>query len=131
MIRDFEDWTINITSEEKQISAFIGKAIRQYYVGKKNAVSSTRIIQGYQKSKGVKLSSRRIRKMVNYLRSQGVPIAASGDGYYYPATSDELYAYQQTLMQRITEMLRIYNALGKAGLPKFQPLTLNFKNSES
>lgn len=61
--------------------------------GKQNAISSTRLEQTLH------VSGNELRKQVNRLRRDGVPIASSDAGYYYAATASELYATIRSLQK--------------------------------
>ena len=54
--------------------------------GRRRAVSSQRLEQK------LNLSSNAIRRQVNALRRDGLPIASSGDGYFYAENAAEVYA---------------------------------------
>lgn len=54
--------------------------------GRKNAQKSTELEQSLQ------ISSNELRRRVNRLRREGVPIGSSADGYFYAVTAGEVYA---------------------------------------
>lgn len=59
--------------------------------GRRRAVSSSRLEQK------LNLSGNEIRKQVNALRRECVPIASSGDGYFYAENAAEVYATIRSL----------------------------------
>ena len=54
-------------------------------LGKTHAVSGERL------QRAVHISEKELRKQVNLLRREGVPIASGQSGYYYAATAGEVY----------------------------------------
>ena len=61
--------------------------------GRRHAVSSIRLEQK------LNLSGNELRKQVNALRREGVPIASSGEGYYYAENAGEVYATIRNLQK--------------------------------
>lgn len=61
--------------------------------GRRRAVSSSRLEQK------LNLSGNEIRKQVNALRREGVPIASSGEGYYCAENAGEVYATIRSLQK--------------------------------
>ena len=54
--------------------------------GRKNAVKSAELEQSLH------ISGNELRRRVNRLRREGVPIGSSADGYFYAVTAGEVYA---------------------------------------
>jgi hypothetical protein len=124
VIVTFEEYTPNITPDEIIISKQIGTRIREFHKTKRNAVTSSRIIKAYKK-RGSHITERQIRKMINHLRNNGVPIAACGKGYFWPVTISEISDYRNSLLQRIGEIIRVYNKIGPQLHPDFKSITLS------
>ena len=59
--------------------------------GRRRSITSRRLEQK------LNLSSNEIRKQVNALRREGLPIASSGDGYFYAENAAEVYATIRSL----------------------------------
>lgn len=60
--------------------------LKIYCAGRKNATKSAEL------ERRLRISGNDLRKLVNRLRKQGVPIASGPSGYYYAATAGEVYA---------------------------------------
>ena len=74
---------------EETVNAYLEGNCR----GRRHAVSSTRLEQK------LNLSGNELRKQVNALRREGVPIASSGEGYYYAENAGEVYATIRNLQK--------------------------------
>jgi biotin operon repressor len=59
--------------------------------GRRRSITSRRLEQK------LNLSGNEIRKQVNALRREGLPIASSGDGYFYAENAAEVYATIRSL----------------------------------
>lgn len=59
--------------------------------GRRRSITSQRLEQK------LNLSGNAIRKQVNALRREGLPIASSGDGYFYAENAGEVYATIRSL----------------------------------
>ena len=59
--------------------------------GRRRSITSRRLEQK------LNLSSNEIRRQVNALRREGLPIASSGDGYFYAENAAEVYATIRSL----------------------------------
>ena len=59
--------------------------------GQRRSITSQRLEQK------LNLSGNAIRKQVNALRREGLPIASSGDGYFYAENAAEVYATIRSL----------------------------------
>jgi len=84
------------------------KYLKEYHVGKEKAVSSA-----YLENK-LSISSRNIRKIVNQLRNDGVPICSDENGYYYAGDTDEVLNSIYQMTSRIKEIARAKNGLVKS-----------------
>ena len=73
--------------KKEQICSFI------YYncKGKSKALGSSKIEQM------LRLSSNELRKQINRLRRDGIPIASDSDGYYFAANAAEVYSTIRSL----------------------------------
>ena len=64
-----------------------------YCCGRKHAASSQTL------EKKLDVSGNELRKQVNALRREGVPIASSGEGYFYAENAAEIYATIRSLQK--------------------------------
>lgn len=124
MIIHFEEYTTELNPDQQKIAIEIARNIQVRYSGRSKAVTSTFIINAYLK-RGVKISPTVLRRMINFARNQGHPIAASGKGYFFPVTKEEREEYKIGLLQRIGEIVRIYNAINRVFDHNFKPLTIH------
>jgi hypothetical protein len=118
MITGFEEHTSELTAEEMEILNIVIHGFRQYK--KNNPIKSELIVtrmnqylqyNGYK----IKMTGPRLRKMVNYIRSNGlIPLIATSHGYF---TSD----CKQTILEQITSLQERANSIENAvqGLKKF------------
>ena len=71
------------------VSAYLGA----HCAGRKNAIPSQKLEQELH------LSGNEIRKQVNALRREAVPIASNGAGYFYAENAAEIYATIRSLQK--------------------------------
>ena len=118
MIKTFEEHTSELTAEEMQILHLVVNGFRQYK--KNNPIKSELIVtrmNQYLQNNGykIKMTGVRLRKMVNYIRSNGlIPLIATSQGYF---TS---YC-KQTILEQITSLQERANSIERCaqGLKKF------------
>lgn len=82
-----------LTDEELQASSIIRRSLTQNHVGKANAITAQKIIDGMSYYYHIDLSSAAIRKIINWLRNSDNCIAlcsTTTGGYYVAATAQEL-----------------------------------------
>jgi hypothetical protein len=118
MITGFEELTSELTAEEMEILNIVIHGFRQYK--KTNPIKSELIVtrmnqylqlHGYK----IKMTGVRLRKMVNYIRSNSlIPLIATSHGYF---TSD----CKQTILEQITSLQERANSIERCaqGLKKF------------
>lgn len=58
-----------------------------------------RVIPSLKLERSLKLSGNEIRKQINALRRESIPIASSGEGYFYAETAAEVYATIRSLQK--------------------------------
>lgn len=85
--------------------------------GKANAVS------GAELAKTMGVSGNELRRLVNRLRREGVPIASSSSGYYYAANAGEIYS-------TIRSLRKMENGL-KAAIAGLERAMTDFSQGES
>ena len=67
--------------------------LRTHCLGRKRAASSLSL------ETTLEISGNKLRKQVNALRREGVPIASSGEGYFYAETAAEVYGTIRSLQK--------------------------------
>lgn len=119
MINGFEQQTEALTEREMQLIPVMCKCL-QAHLGKDNAVTSTRMIQGFA-NMGFKVTGSRIRKMINHIRHNNlVPCLISANNGYYIATSHiELADYVRGLMSRANEINAVADVLRTQGAQRW------------
>lgn len=108
-INGFEDITYELTEKEMSyVEGFVDSFKKR--IGKEKAITSTRIIEAYRKI-GEKMTGPRIRKIVNYIRINGLVknLIATSKGYYIETDPEEIAKYKESLLQRCREIQRIAN----------------------
>ena len=103
---------IRLTYEEKQFAKQFSENIK-YHVGKKNATTSTDIVASYNTSQGTKLTRRRVRDIVSYVRANGLVknLVAGSCGYWIEEDVKELKYYLRVLDSRIREIRKIKSSI--------------------
>ena len=86
----------------------IEEHLRQYHMGEKNAVTSRELEAAFD-VKGIEL-----RNVINSLRRSGVPIASSGNGYFYVANAQEVRATIAHMTHRISGISKAIMGLTRA-----------------
>jgi predicted GTPase len=112
MILGFEEYTKELTDDEKNVLLpLIVRRIR-YQIGKTNAVKNKTIVKSL-KNAGYKISGARFRKIIHIIRVSGMVegIVATSDGYYIAATEEEWLKYLISISQRIKHIDDLRSAL--------------------
>ena len=101
MITNFEELTFELTEKEEITIIPILIEILKDREGKLKAVKNTRIIS-ILNSKGIKIHAPRVRKLIQYIRINGIieRLIGSKNGYYISNDEKELKEYIESLMQR-------------------------------
>jgi hypothetical protein len=118
MIKTFEEHTSELTAEEMEILPIVVHGFRNYK--KANPIKSelivTRLNEYLQKNESkVKMNGPRLRKIVNYIRTNGIiPLIATSNGYF---TSD----CKETITEQIKSLQERANSIERCatGLKKF------------
>ena len=90
---------------EKDRKHRIHTYLKQNHGGRKNAASSKTLEAVFH------IKSVTVRKIVNSLRSDGVPICIDAGGYYYAASKAEIDATVAQLDNRIQKIAKARNGL--------------------
>jgi hypothetical protein len=106
MINNFEDITYELTEDELNIVPLIIKGITQRK-GKDYAVSGKKICEK------MNLESVRLRKIINYIRVNGLiyGLCSCNKGYFMASTLTELEECIISLRQRVASQVKVLNAL--------------------
>lgn len=100
MLKNFEKITIELTPIELEYVEFLG----QWFMankGKENTVKNTDIIRLIKTAFDKKVTEPRVRKVVQFLRTNGLPnIIATSNGYFYSNDVAEIEAWITSLKQR-------------------------------
>jgi hypothetical protein len=100
MLKNFESVTHELTSFELECVEFLG----QWFMankGRKNSLKNAQISKIVENKFGKKLVEARVRKVVQALRTNGLPnLIASGKGYFYTEDVKEIQDWIISLKQR-------------------------------
>lgn len=116
MIQGFEDYTHELTDVElKKVLPIIVKGLSNK-IGKQNAVSNKFICETLNKKQmfeKYKLTSPRIRKIVNHIRMTGLilNLCSCQKGYFVAMNKEEMFEYLDGLGQRIDSQQKVHDAL--------------------
>ena len=91
MITNFEQITSELNQKELAIVPTIVEGFKRYT--KENPIKAPEIVRNYnaRTTSGVKLNEPRLRKICNYIRSQGLlPLIATSEGYYVSYEAEEI-----------------------------------------
>lgn len=87
---------------------WLAEYLEQYHLGEFNAATSRELELTFG-IKGIE-----VRHLVNQLRRDGVPIASSGNGYFYAATEQEVRATIAHLTRRISGIAAAIRGLNRS-----------------
>ncbi len=101
MLHGFEQQTGKLTDYEKDVLLPVMVKCLERKIGKENAVTNAYMCDRMNEN-GYVLGEARVRKIINYIRINGlVPcLMASSSGYYVTTDAGELSAYVTTLQGR-------------------------------
>ena len=75
-------------------------------------------VSGRDQARSLNISGTDLRKLLNRLRRQGVPIASDRQGYFYAATAGEVYTTIRQLQQMVNGLQKAIAGL-EGSLEKF------------
>jgi len=100
MLKNFESVTHELNQFELECVEFLGQWFMAN-MGKKNAVKNADIAKMIEKKFDKKIHDSRVRKVVQALRTNGLPnLIASGKGYFYTEDTKEIEEWVISLKQR-------------------------------
>ena len=117
MITGFEEHTSELTAEEMEILNIVIHGFRQYK--KNNPIKSELIVtrmNQYLQNNGykIKMNGPRLRKMVNYIRSNGlIPLIATSHGYFTSDCTETIAEQIKSLQERANSIQRCAEGLKK------------------
>jgi hypothetical protein len=116
MIKNFEQITKEMTQDEKKLVPIIINGLSTKT--KNNPIKGADIVSAINENKdryGIKLFSEpRLRKIINFIRSEGIlPVMGTSNGYYCTQDRDELESQIESLTQRAEAIMSSANGLKK------------------
>lgn len=128
MINNFEEYTFELTSEEKFVMETIAKRFNTLK-GKRNIVTGEQIRIGIKNNLQIDFNESRIRKMIQYIRLNNIVmgLVATSKGYYVAESVDEIQQWVDSLKSRenaIREIREIAERQIEAMKSKFQQTSL-------
>lgn len=115
MIQTFEHITQPLTSDEYKLVNVLVRGFR--HRTKENPIKAPEIINSINRDYAKygltkKLTEPRLRKLVNYIRSNGIlPLIATSSGYYCSINRDEINAQINSMKQRADAIINAANGL--------------------
>jgi hypothetical protein len=113
MVTNFENITTELTDYEMSIVPAIISGFKRY--SKENPIKSADIVERFNNYNGSKiLNDARLRKIVNFIRANGLlPLIATSSGYYVSTDKEEIEKQIKSLIQRSNAILNCANGLKK------------------
>lgn len=100
MLKNFEKITIELTNQELEYVEFLGQWFLQNK-GKENTVKNGDIAKLIKTAFDKKIVESRVRKVVQFLRTNGFPgLIATSSGYFYTDDISEIESWITSLKQR-------------------------------
>lgn len=99
MIENFEQETVDLNDEEKKLSEIILNQFKVRYFSEDHCIKQDEIIKR-MREKRFNITAPRLRKIFNYLRSQGHPLIATSRGCWYSMKISEIESQIRSLQDR-------------------------------
>ena len=90
------------------INDVLAEYLHRYHTGEANAVTSRELELAFQ------MRGSELRREINALRGDGIPICSFENGYYYAATAEELQRTIRQLRSRIAKIAFAERGLSRA-----------------
>lgn len=121
MIEGFDLHTAPLSDYEKQMAIVIANGLKNK-VGKEMAVTSSHIIDK-MKGAGWEISGSRLRKIINYIRINGMVrnLVSNSKGYYRTLKQKEVDKYVISLHQRAEAIRAVADSFKRPYKPEYQP----------
>jgi hypothetical protein len=116
-VTNFEEHTSELTSEEMEILPIVIHGFRNYK--KENPIKAELIVtrmNEFLSARGFKtrMTQPRLRKMVNYIRTNGIiPLIANSNGYFVTDCTETIAEQIKSLKERANSIQRCANGLKK------------------
>lgn len=120
MITNFEKETYELTTDEMELLPLMVKCFERH--DKYNPIKAEKIVKetnAYLKERDVdiQLTGARLRKIVNYIRSNGIiPLIATSEGYYVSYDKDIIRKQIKSLVERSNSIMKGAHGLSKYAL---------------
>lgn len=113
MIKNFEEYTYELTNNEKKILPLIIQGFKNYSI--KNPIKEPLIVSRFNiRNSNLKLTAVRLRKLVNYIRVNSLlPLIATSKGYFVCYDKTIINTQIQSLRQRANSIDNCANGLEK------------------
>jgi len=113
MIDNFEFITYELTEQELGMVEPIMNGFKRYT--KQTPIKAADVVTRYNSYTNTKdLSQPRLRKIVNFIRTNGLlPLIATSSGYYVSTDKEEIEKQIKSLIQRSNSILNCANGLKK------------------
>lgn len=119
MVKGHEEFTHDLTEQEYELAVRIAPILQSKT--KENPVLSSQIIDGVNKkwNPKPKLTDARLRKIINYYRTQSIlPVISTSKGYYVSFEEDEINSMVQSLTQRANSIIEASFGLNRILIKK-------------
>tara|TARA_R110000772_G_scaffold36091_4_gene86597 strand:+ start:3474 stop:3839 length:366 start_codon:yes stop_codon:yes gene_type:complete len=116
-ITNFEDHTNELNDRELEILPLVIHSFRKYE--KDNPIKSEDIVKKmniylFERDFKIKMTGARLRKMVNYIRSNSlIPLIATSKGYFTSNNKKDIQDQIISLMERARSIVRCADGLNK------------------
>ena len=104
MLDNFKEFTFELTEDEElRIVPLVIRGLKTK-IGKQNAIKNKQMLAGL-KGIGIDISEARLRKVIQFIRLQGLleRLIATSSGYWISNDLQELEDYQNTNAQRLMQ----------------------------
>ncbi len=129
MIQGFEKETAQLNDYESNTLLPIVVAGLRSKVGRANAIANAKIC-AKMRAAGYNLAEPRLRKIINYIRLNGLVecLMATSEGYYIATNEVELKEYEESLLSREQAIAAIRQAISQQRNKRFsaQQQSFNF-----
>lgn len=112
MIINFDQYTQDLSSDEITAAEIISNRLKSN-VGKKMVRTNKYISDTILKEYGIKITSARMRKIINWIRTKGIipNLVATAKGYYVSTDKEEIDKYVYSLRQRARAILAVSDVM--------------------
>lgn len=124
MVTNFEEITKELTPEEIELIPFLINGFKSHT--SENPIKAPDIVRQMNEwlvgKKKIRMNEPRLRKCVNYIRTQSLlPLIATSNGYYVSYSREELESQIKSLRQRAQSIINCADGLTKFTEIEFPP----------